>query len=71
LKKLLYVQGGYPTINDNTISANSANSWGGGMYLCGVGGSINEPTVTRNLIKDNAAETTGAESVSISIVHLL
>ena len=32
---------------------------GGGIYLSGAGGSISEPTVMNNLIKDNAAESLG------------
>jgi len=46
-------------ITDNAISGNTAGRWGGGIYLAGIGGSISEPTIMNNLIKDNAAESLG------------
>jgi len=44
-------------ITDNAIIENTAGRWGGGIYLCG--NSNCNPTILRNIISNNAAETIG------------
>ena len=62
----LYLAGGSPTIRNNTISANSANANGGGIFVTGANTNVTvlHSTVAENIGSDDGnAGTTGTSGV--------